>query len=307
MLAELLEPISHFTDAQTEFTVEANPGTVNSSLAKALGRMGVNRVSVGIQSFDDNDLKFLSRIHSAKQAIESWELLRQAGLKNLSLDLIFGIPDQSIDSWRRSLQRAISLNPYHISCYALSVEPGTKLAHLVRTGDITEVDGDFQRSCYDLARNLLAEAGLEHYEISNFALPSRQCRHNLLYWHNASYVGLGPSAVSYVNLVRSKTSPSLDDYLQAVETGSLVPVESESLKGRKLMAETLILALRLTQGINIKAFTKRFGIEPAKAFPRSVEKYQRLGALEISENSINLASRYLFVSNPVFCDILSEV
>ena len=272
-----------------------------------LAECKVNRVSLGVQSFEDSELAVLGRIHTAEQASSAVETLRRAGIENISLDLIYGIPGQTERSWRHSLEQALGMDIQHLSCYALSFEPDTPLGKELAAGKIAEMDEDLQKELYYSAIATAENAGLEHYEISNFAQRGFQCIHNLTYWHNESYLGIGPSAASYISGVRKTNQPNLQAYLDAVLSSKTAPADSESLSGRALMAETLMLGLRMIQGIDRHNFTSRFGIDAACAFPMSFNRYNQLGFLEISENKIRLDKSALFVANTILADILAEV
>jgi len=306
-LAALLELLAPFAGAETEFSVEANPGTVDDRLAATLTAGGVNRVSVGAQSFRDEELALLGRIHAGEQIAQAVACVRRAGIGNVGLDLIYGVPGQSPATWEASLRAAADLEPEHVSCYALSYPPGTALAADLGAGRVAEMPEDLQRACYDRTVERLAEAGLEHYEISNFARPGRRCRHNLVYWHNRPYVGLGPGAVSYVAGAREKNLPDLDAYAASLAAGETPPREVERITGRSLLAETLMLGLRLVEGVDRAAFGERFGQDPVEAFEPVLRRYEALGAVTISETHVRLTREALFVSDTVLADLISEV
>ena len=307
LLGTLLGAFAPLCDADTEFTLEANPGTISDTAVAQLLAGGVNRVSLGAQSFIPEELELLGRIHTASQIAEAVTTLRSAGIGNLSLDLIFGIPGQTAASWARSLDEALALEPDHLSCYALSMPAGTALARMLDNGEITAVDDDLQREFYDQAVETLERAGLAQYEISNFARPGKQCKHNLVYWHNQSYVGLGPSAAGYCAGVRRTTTAEVHAWLQAVEADTPPPAESEALTGRDMLAETAMLTLRLVAGIDRKAFRQRFGEDIVEAFPRTFTRYAALGAVEITDDAVRIAQASLFVANAVLADLLDEI
>ena len=307
LLGALLSLVGDFVDAQTEFTVEANPCTVNGRVVRTLAAHGVNRVSLGAQSFDCGELKLLGRRHVPGQVNQATAMLRDGGITNVGLDLIYGIPGQRPAAWASSLDRALGLAPSHLSCYALSFEPGTPLHAELLAGRLTEMADSAQRACYDAAIEAATKAGLGHYEISNFARPAMQCRHNLTYWHNEPYLGIGPAAASYVAGSRRTNSPDLQQYVMSLLDGRLPPATAERLAGRAAMAETLMLGLRLTQGIDRNGFKSRFGRDPLEAFPGSIGRYANTGALIVSESAIRLAREYLFVADTILADILAEV
>ncbi len=306
LLGKLIDALGPYADEKTEFSVEANPCTIDHDIACLLGRSAVNRVSIGAQSFDETDLKLLGRLHGPDQIVRSIDLLRSAGVDNLSIDLIFGIPGQDVTSWSRTLDKALALEINHLSCYALSIEQGTPLWEDLRQGRIEPVDDSAQRDCYFTAIAKAKQAGLGHYEISNFAQPGFQCRHNLVYWHNEPYLGLGPAAASFFPPVRSKNQSDLAGYLSAVEAQRRPPSHREQVSFRKSMAETLMLSLRLTNGISRSSFASRYGCDPLDIFSQSLGSHAESGSLLITDESIRIAPESLFLADSILCDLLAE-
>jgi len=305
-LGRLLAIPSEYVGQATEFSVEANPGTIDPSKVNALVQAGVNRVNLGVQSFQDDELKLLGRIHSADQARDAFKMLRQAGMRNIGLDLIYGIPGQTIASWQASVSEALELLPEHLSCYALSFEENTPLWRDLQAGLVEEMDEAEQETCWRHAISASARAGLEHYEISNFARPGRQCRQNLTYWHNLPYVGLGPAAASYVDGVRRTNAPDLAGYVQATLAGLDAPSSQEHLQGRHAMAEALMVGLRLMQGIDLQVFEHRYGQDARQVFPGAISRYLQTGGLEIVGGHLRIPCSAMFVSNEILADILAE-
>lgn len=306
LLAELLATFAPLIDSHTEFSVEANPGTVDAALAGVLVRHGVNRVNLGAQSFDEIELKLLGRIHNRRQITDAVLALRTAGITNLGLDLIYGLPGQTVETWQSSLQQAMDLGIDHLSCYALSYEPGTPLAEDLRDGRISEMPDERQKECYYAAIDAAGRAGLEHYEISNFARPGRQCRHNLTYWHNEPYLGIGPAAAGYIQGRRQTNTADLGAYVSAIENGHSAAQTAETLAGRQLMGETLMLALRLREGVGRADFQARFGADPLDVFPESLGRYRNLGAVIVEQGRIFIAGDYLFVADTILADLIAE-
>ena len=305
-LEKLLGPLASMITNDTEFTVEANPGALDARLAQTLANLGVNRVSFGVQSFHERELRFLGRIHGAREAHQSVGLARAAGIANVNVDLIYGIPAQTLSAWTESVEAALRLEITHLSCYALSFEAATPLGEDLRQGKTAELDEALQEKMYCAARKLACDSGMEHYEISNFALPSRCCVHNLSTWRNESYLGIGPAAASYVAGVRSRNAADLESYAAAVLEGRAAPAEREKLTGRARMAEALMLGLRIIQGVGREDFARRFGADPVRAFSQSVARHRSLGTLEVSPRHIRLAEGALFVADGVLADILAE-
>lgn len=304
-LRRLLEGVACLAGPRTEFTVEANPDSLTEEVAAVLASAGANRVSVGVQSLADVELAALGRLHNAAQVETAVNLLRANGLANFSLDLIYGIPGQSLDSWRRTLGAAIDLAPRHVSCYALSFEDGTALHDDLHAGRVEEMPDDMQQSCYRSAVEMLAAAGLERYEISNFCVDGARCVHNMTYWRNMPYLGVGPSAASYIAGVRRTNWRDIHSWLGAVQNRHACPCDSETLDWPMNMAETLMLSLRLCDGVERRSMIERFGADPVETFPQSIGKYAGMGLL-IVDDRLRLAPDAFFLSNSVLADIIHE-
>lgn len=233
----------------TEWTLEMNPATVSIEKARALLGLGVNRISMGVQSWDDDLLKTLGRVHNAAQAERSYRILREAGVPNVNLDLIFGIPGQTLDQWRDSLERTIALEPDHISAYCLTYEEDTDFFLRLQRGEM-KPDEEFDAALFELTMDVLEDAGYAQYEISNYARPSRECLHNLAYWTAADYLGLGPSAFSTVGEARWKNVSDTEDYVRRVSAAEETADFHETVDPRMRRAEQLAFALRTSQGVD---------------------------------------------------------
>ena len=309
LLETVLKALTPLIDRSTEFTVEANPGVLDSQLGQLLAENGVNRVNLGAQSFQASELQVLGRIHTPSQVREALGVLVASGIRNVGLDLMYGIPTQSLSSWRSSLNEALDLPIRHLSCYALSFEPGTDLYRDLSTAGVCEMHPELQRECYYTAIDIAGQAGLQHYEISNFARQDSRCRHNLTYWRNRPYLGIGPAASSYIGGVRRTNIRDIQAYTDALlgRPASKIPLESsERLGHRAVMAETLMLGLRLIEGVDRHQFARRFGEDPLKGFERSIRRYEQLAALVVTPSDIRLASESLFVSDTILAEILAE-
>ena len=232
----------------TEFTIEANPGSVSATKAALLLRLGVTRISLGVQSWDDDLLKLLGREHSAQQAEQSFEIFRDAGFKNLNVDLMFGLPGQTIGQWRETLERTITLAPEHISTYCLTYEEDTEFFLRHARGEFRQ-DTDADAEFLELAMSLLEAAGYEHYEISNYARPGFRSAHNRAYWSGADYLGIGPSAFSTIGLVRSQNVPDFRRYSDAVLSSGNAIGSVENLTQEMKRAERVALSLRTDGGV----------------------------------------------------------
>ncbi|MBM4121685.1 MAG: radical SAM family heme chaperone HemW [Nitrospira sp.] len=240
-----------------EITLEAHPDTVTEEGLRHLVQTGCNRISFGAQSMDEEELIKIGRRTSAKATSRAVEWARAAGFSNINLDLIYGLPGQTMESWIATLGDALILEPTHLSCYALTVEEDTRLAVDLRRGDRTEPDALLQNAMEDEAALRLTKAGFQRYEISNYCRPGYACRHNLLYWQDGDYLGLGPSAQSYLDGVRFGNVEDLAAYQKALEKGQLPTGEEEKLSLRQRQREALVFGLRLTEGVDLQALGKQ--------------------------------------------------
>jgi oxygen-independent coproporphyrinogen-3 oxidase len=292
-----------------EVTAEANPETVDVAYLRALRRLGVNRLSIGVQSFDNAELRFLGRIHDAARAEEACHAAREAGFDSVSIDLIFGLPRQTTEQWRRSLEKAVAVGPDHLSLYALTLEEDTPLARRVAAGECQEPDPDVQAEMYTWSSEQLAEAGYEQYEISNWSRPGHRCRHNLTYWQSRPYLGLGAGAHSYVDGYRLANQRLPDRYIELVPIGGGAwpcdpsPPQVESVEqpdaGREL-SDAIILGLRLTEGVWLAGLSERFGVDVGERFGGETRELEALGLLESVDGQIRLTERGRLLGNEAF-------
>ena len=235
-------------DEKREFTLEANPGDITMEKATAWRAIGINRLSIGIQSFDDDLLRLIGRRHTAEQARKSVSIAQAAGFDNISIDLMYALPSQTMEQWQRDITEALQLGVQHISTYGLIYEEGTVLTSLLERGHITPVDEDTEIQMYDYLVGQLIANGFEHYEVSSFALPNRRSRHNSNYWNDTPYIGLGAGAHSYDGTVRSWNICDIDAYIEQAMTHQLQP-EQEILSEEQRHTERVMLGLRTNQGI----------------------------------------------------------
>ncbi len=232
-----------------EWTLEMNPATVSLEKAQMLRDFGIKRISMGVQSWDPELLDRLGRVHSALQAEHSFHILRKAGFTNINLDLIFGIPGQSVETWERSLLKTIDLAPEHISAYCLTFEEDTDFFRRHQRGELHQ-DSEQDAKLYELTMTLLETGGYHQYEISNYATPGYECRHNLAYWHGRDYLGLGPSAFSTIGKIRWQNTPDTSRYIAQVETGAEPISFNEMITGRIRKAEAIAFGLRTSAGVH---------------------------------------------------------
>jgi len=239
------------SSSSAEITVEANPGTINESKINTMLSLGVNRLSIGIQSFNNDELKTLGRIHSSEDASRSIEIIKKEGINNFSVDLMYGIPGQTMDSWHNSISTAVGLSPTHISAYELTPEENTPLYKLIQSHKIDMPDEELILEMYNHAIDYFASCGYEHYEISNFALPGFKCMHNLNYWDRGEYIGVGTGAHSFINGRRSNNTKDITRYIEDLNNGIIPEIESAKPTSAEALKEFIFLGLRKTEGINI--------------------------------------------------------
>lgn len=292
---------------RVEFTVEANPATVSLHLLKKLRRLGVNRLSLGLQSADNKELKALSRIHTRQEFLESYRFARAAGFTNINVDVMFGIPYQTFDSLMKTLDFVTRLHPEHISLYNLKIEPGT--AFYAQKEDVVRVsaDEDTEFAMYTSAVDFLASRGYAQYEISNFARYGYRCAHNLKYWNCEEYLGFGVSAHSYFDGNRFSIISDINQYMDAVENmASDIPLlnENEHLEGRERIGEYIMLRFRLNAGLNSAEFTDRFGISFDAMYGNKTAIYIKNGYMTHKDGVYALTPIGMFVSNYILSDIL---
>lgn len=286
-----------------EITLEVNPGTADSISLQEFRKAGINRISLGVQSFDDLFLKRLGRIHSAGQAIQAFMAARNAGFSNISIDLIHSLPGQSLTQWRTDVQHALSLCPEHVSIYGLSVEDGTRFAHMYPPDSPLLPDHDLSADMFEAADELLTASGLEHYEIANYARPGCRSQHNSGYWRRDGYRGVGVAAHSFLRDgygTRFSNPGTLDEYRHGINTGTLVRIDEHQLTRKEAMAEYLFLGLRLTDGVSRSAFEHEFGASVESAYDSEIADLVNFGLLIDTGSWLALSRRGRLLSNQVF-------
>ncbi len=305
-LEAILREVSSRTGPVKEFTVEANPSSTDELKLELLRRHGVNRVSFGAQSFREEELRILERIHDPVHIFESIAAARTVGFDNINLDLIYGIPGQTLDAWRETLQKAIDVGTEHLSCYALMYEPGTSLTKLRVQGRITACDEDREAEMFEATIDDLTAAGFEHYEISNFAKPGRRCVSNMIYWENREYLGVGPSAVSYLDGVRRKNIADVRRYVDGLVRGTeSIVLEEERLDPDRRAGETAIQMLRLREGIVFNRFRLLTDVNAEHAFAPQMTQFTEMGLAERDATGFRLTRRGMLVANRVMEEFLS--
>ena len=291
-----------------EITLEANPDTLDRGYLEGLQKIGINRISMGVQSALAEELALLERTHDFARVIDMVSEARIVGFDNLSLDLIYGLPGQSLSSWAKSLEAVLQLAPDHMSLYCLTIEPGTPMHRWLANGRIVKPDSDQAAEQYQLACQVLAEHGFEHYEISNWALPKRECRHNLTYWRNQEYLGLGAGAHGQANGYRYGLVKRPRVYIRRIDEGeggafplSTAVAESHKVSQREAMSDTVITQLRLLQeGLDLEAFTRNFGQSLDAAYDGLPSQLIDWDLLVRHDGRLLLTERGRFISNQVF-------
>lgn len=294
----------HFESAGSalEFTVEANPNSVTGKLLKQLRDLGVNRLSIGAQSFDKSELSLLGRTHRPEEINTAVSAARNAGFSNIAMDLIFAIPNSTIETLKHSLQRAIELSPTHISAYSLTYEPDTPLYRAKKQGSIVAIDEETDRQMYELTIATLTAAGYEQYEISNFARPSFQCAHNQTYWANKPYIGIGPSAGAWFENRRSTNLQSIDKYITVINNSQSPVAESNLPNPIEIACETAVLNLRRIAGIDIAQYKMQTGFDIFDLFKNEIDHNQKLGLLKVGQQKITLTQKALPIADSVMAD-----
>lgn len=283
-----------------EITTEANPGTLNRETARALYGMGFNRLSIGVQAWQNSLLKRLGRIHTIEEFLENYRIVREEGFRNVNIDLMFALPGQTMAEWRETLEQAAVLEPEHISAYSLILEEGTPFYREWEKGRLMPVPEELDREMYHFAVAFLSEKGYAQYEISNFAKPGRQSRHNRIYWQAEEYLGLGLGAHSFWNGERFHTPYGLEEYIQAGGAPERLEQDRETISGQDALAEFMFLGLRLTEGVSFARFRERFGREMGEVYGEQIAKLTRQGLVAEDETGIRLTRRGTDVSNVVF-------
>ena len=296
ILKELRGYFDFLPDA--ECSCECNPGTVTEAFLRVLKKGGVNRLSFGAQARQDRLLRMLGRVHTWDQVRESAAMAHEQGFDNLNFDLMLGLPGQTLPDVEESLLSALALSPTHLSCYGLIVEEGTKIHAMVESGKWKLPDEETERDMYELCRNILSRHGFSQYEISNFALPGFSCRHNLDCWRRKEYIGLGSAACGFLNGVRYRNPPALDDYLAGK------PPEETVISPEDARFESVMLGLRMTEGVSEEAFFQMHGVSLWEAYGEKLKNSMRSG-LVIRENGfLRLTRRGMDVQNRVLVDLL---
>lgn len=285
-----------------EITLEVNPGTVNKEKLEDYKRIGINRLSIGLQSAENRLLSLIGRIHTYEKFLETYNLAREIGFNNINVDLMFALPTQTMDELVQSLIKVVNLNPEHISIYSLILEEGTVLAEEIENNKYSLLDEELERKMYTKIKRFLAKNKYEHYEISNFSKKGYRSSHNENCWNQKDYIGLGVAAHSYLNNVRYSNTSDLNEYLKE-DFDNIYNIEEKQSKEDKVK-EYMILKLRMLEGVKISEFENIFGINPLLAFRFEIEKLTKQDLIEIDLDNIKLTEKGLDLANQVFAEFV---
>jgi oxygen-independent coproporphyrinogen III oxidase len=289
-------------DAEAEVTLEANPDDITATKLAEWKAVGINRLSIGIQSFFEEDLRWMNRAHNAKQAVECIELAQEAGFHNLTIDLIYGTPSLTDEHWKSNVQKAIELHIPHLSCYALTVEARTALEKMIEQKKIENVDTEKQATHFEMLMEWMQQAGYEHYEISNFAKPGFKSKHNSSYWQGKPYLGLGPSAHSFNGSSRQWNIANNALYIQSLNRGE-VPFEIEVLTKEQQLNEYIMTSLRTMEGLSLKKMTDEFGERATEKLLQAAQPYIKRNHLKQNSNYLQTTSQGKLLADGIAADL----
>jgi len=288
-----------------EITIEANPATIKLQSLQEIRSAGYNRISIGVQSFDQKELKLLERVHSEKEIHSTIERARLANFKNLSMDLMFALPDQTVEKWQSNLKQSIAKKPDHLSTYNLTIEPATVFFKLHKRGNLILPHEDIQLEMYETTIRMLKDAGYQHYEISNFAKPGMESQHNINYWNNGDYIGVGAGASSYLNGERFKNTNLPSNYIREIKAKQNAIETRERLEPIQAMGETLMLGLRLLKGVSVDAFERRFKVSFQKVYGKILDPLLNQELITFNQNRIALSRKGLFLADSVILKFMA--
>ncbi|AEV69324.1 radical SAM family heme chaperone HemW [Acetivibrio clariflavus] len=291
-------------DKEAEISIEANPGTLTVEKLKTYKDIGINRISIGLQAWQDTILKRLGRIHTSEEFEQNFKAARKIGFDNINVDLIFGIPGQTVEDWRYTLEMVTALEPEHLSCYSLKIEEGTVFGNMLERGELVPLEDDIDREMYSFCKDYLLKKGYRHYEISNFAKPGFTCRHNLIYWQAEEYIGFGTGAHSFFESARFNNKYDLEGYINDIKEGKAVSENFEFINEKERMAEFMILGLRLIDGVRMEDFRRRFNEEIHKVYGHQIDRMVEKNLLTVKDGRIALSSLGLDFANQVFMEFI---
>ena len=305
VLVDFVSELKNRFGTVDEFTLECNPAQAHEAMLRQLRELGVDRLSIGAQSFDAKELKTLGRIHSPRQIVEAVRIAKKSGFENIGLDLMFGIPGSSEKTWRRSLKSAAALKVQHISAYSLTIEKCTPFEHAVREGKLAVIDEAVERHMCKTARSLLRNAGFAQYEISNFAKPGFECQHNIRYWKNLPVVGVGPAAASWYKGKRTTNVADVKKYIKRIESGRSAQSEAYIPSREQIASESAVLGLRMTEGIDAPQYQQQTGFDLIRLFGDAIKRHCFNGFLEFTvDDRCRLTEKGLSYADTVAADFV---
>jgi len=288
-----------------EITIEANPATIKLQSLQEIRKAGYNRISIGVQSFDQKELQLLERVHGEKEIHSTVHRARSANFENLSMDLIFALPGQTIEKWQSNLKQAIAKNPDHLSTYNLTIEPATAFFKLHKRGKLILPNEDIQLEMYETTIRTLKDSGYQHYEISNFAKPGMESQHNINYWNNGEYIGVGAGASSYLHGERFKNTNLPSNYIRKLKAKKNAIESRERLEPIHAMGETLMLGLRMLKGVSVDAFERRFQVSFQKVYGKVLDPLLNQELITFNQNRIALSRKGLLLADSVILKFMA--
>lgn len=291
-------------DQKAEISIETNPGTLTCEKLEIFKNMGINRLSIGLQAWQDRILEMIGRIHTVKEFEENFKLARKVGFDNINVDLIFGVPGQSFEDWCETLKCVTALGPEHLSCYSLKIEEGTVFGNRLESGELVPLDDDIDREMYSYCKDYLYQKGYKHYEISNFAKSGYECRHNLVYWYIEEYIGFGAGAHSFFESTRFNNVCDIEGYIASIMNNKVPSENAEVIDKKGSMTEFMILGLRLIDGVSIEDFRSRFDEEVYNVYGNEIDKLVERGLLVVKEDTMFLSPLGLDFANQVFMEFV---
>lgn len=287
-----------------EITIETNPGTLDLEKLLMYRKAGINRLSIGLQAWQNHLLKSLGRIHTIREFVENYHLAKKAGFDNINVDLIFAIPGQSLEDWMETINKVAELNPQHLSCYSLIIEEGTVFGNRFSKGEMLPVEDELDREMYWYAVERLKTMGYKHYEISNFSKEGFECAHNLTYWKEHKYIGIGAGAHSYFNGQRFNNTYNIEQYVRIINESRL-PVENHTaVETKDEISEFMMLGLRLVDGVGIREFKERFREDALEVFENQIETLSKRGLIEVENGFVKLTKLGLDLANQAFMEFV---
>jgi oxygen-independent coproporphyrinogen-3 oxidase len=293
-----------FTGDTPEISIEVNPATVEEQELEQLFQAGFNRLSIGVQTFSNRELQLLGRLHTSEHAEATVRAAQRAGFADVSLDLMFALPGQTVSGWQETLARACDLGPDHLSIYELTIEEGSVFAQMKQQGKLSLPGEEQVLEMMAVTLEETAKNGLYRYEISSYARPGKECRHNINYWQNGPYIGIGAGAVSCLSGRRFRGIADIDEYCLRIETGQSPYVEMEELDTASRFRETVIMGLRMTAGVSIPELAERFGIEPVEYYGETIRHLQDSGLVVVEEEHLRLTDTGLRLANRVMAELV---